>query len=393
MRRVRRSAHLFFRLTDELLPDIAGLLRGEVELVPGTRLVALSPLTGRAVGVTQDELRLLSTLSPTGWTEVEDLELGGRPVSKALEKLAAAGVVVGDGPDEPVASLRALDERLTAIGWDPHAALYHAFSKWRDVDVGDVPVAAPPGTPDGRRPPGPFHASPQAQETVDLELARPENGVFPLLARRRTTRGLDPDASLTRDELGLLLYYTFGCQGFLDLGDGLVVLRKTSPSGGSLHPVEAYPLVVGVDGLAPGLYHYRVDRHALELLVSLDRDAAREQLVAFAAGQAYLSGASVLVVMTARFSRSFWKYRHPRGYAVVLMDAAHVSQTLYLVAAELGLGAFVSAAVNAGNTEDVLGLDGFEEGVVAVCGVGRPSQRPSPYDPVFERYAPRETVV
>jgi SagB-type dehydrogenase family enzyme len=98
-------------------------------------------------------------------------------------------------------------------------------------------------------------------------------------------------------------------------------------------------------------------------------------------------------VMTARFERSFWKYRHPRGYAVVLMDAAHLSQTLYLVAGELGLGAFVSAAVNAGNIEDLLGLDGLGEGVVAACGVGRPSALRSPYDPEFEPYVPRETAI
>jgi putative peptide maturation dehydrogenase len=211
--------------------------------------------------------------------------------------------------------------------------------------------------------------------------------------RRKTTRSLDPEASLTLDELGALLYYTFGCQGYLDLGEGIVVLKKTSPSGGSLHPVEAYPLVVAVDGLAPGLYHYRTDRHALELVTPLRRAPARELLVDFAAGQTYLSTASVLIVMTARFDRSFWKYRHPRAYAVLHMDAAHLSQTLYLLCAELGLGVFVSAAVNAGNIEDLLGLDGFKEGVIAVCGCGRPAAERSPYDADFEPYVPRETEI
>jgi putative peptide maturation dehydrogenase len=394
MQRVRRPAYLFFRITDDLLPDIGRLLRGEVELVPTTRLVAFSALTGRELGITPDELRLLSELSATSWTDVADLELGGQPVEpKVLKKLAAAGIVVADGPDELTESLRDLDERLTEIGWDPHAALYHAHAKWRDVDLKEMPVAVAPDARSGPAPPGPFHALPHAQEVVDLQLERPDDGVFRLLTERRTTRALDPEASLTREELSLLLYYTFGCQGYVDLGDGLVVLKKTSPSGGSLHPIEAYPLVVGVERVAPGLYHYRADRHALELLVPLERAAAREQLVAFAAGQTYLAAASVLVVLTARFSRSFWKYRHPRGYAVLMLDAGHLSQTLYLIAAELGLGAFVSAAVNSGNVEDAIGLDGFEEGVLAACGVGRPTGRRSPFDPAFEHYLPRETVL
>ena len=72
------------------------------------------------------------------------------------------------------------------------------------------------------------------------------------------------------------------------------------------------------------------------------------------------------------------------------MDAAHLSQTFYLVCAELGLGAFVSAATNAGNLEDRLGLDGFTEGVLAICGCGRPRANASPYDAAFEPYVPRE---
>ncbi|MDF5808502.1 hypothetical protein P4123_14470 [Pseudomonas aeruginosa] len=48
------------------------------------------------------------------------------------------------------------------------------------------------------------------------------------------------------------------------LGD--VFVRKTSPSGGSLHPVEVYPIVLNVDGIERGIYHYSVRRHGLERL-------------------------------------------------------------------------------------------------------------------------------
>jgi nitroreductase len=75
----------------------------------------------------------------------------------------------------------------------------------------------------------------------------------------------------------------------------------------------------------------------------------------------------------------------------MLMDAAHLSQTLYLVATERGLGAYVTAAVNGADVDARLGLDGVREGVLAVCGLGVPAATPSPFDAPFKPYVPRET--
>jgi SagB-type dehydrogenase family enzyme len=173
-----------------------------------------------------------------------------------------------------------------------------------------------------------------------------------------------------------------------------VLLKKTSPSGGGLHPIEAFPLVVDVEGVAPGAYHYRVDRHALDLVRSMSREEARRCVVDFTAGQEYLASAPLLLVLSARFDRFFWKYRnHPRAYGVLLMDAAHLSQTLYLLCAELGLGAFVTAAVNGANIEELLGLDPLRHGVLAICGCGNPLPGGSVFEQVYTPYRPRETAI
>jgi putative peptide maturation dehydrogenase len=226
---------------------------------------------------------------------------------------------------------------------------------------------------------------------VELPLVRLDGGVFAALRHRKTTRAFDRAAALTVDELGTLLYEVFGCHGVVEVGESLTVLKKTSPSGGSLHPIEAYLLVRNVDGIDPGLYHYRTEDHALEPLESLTVDEAERLAAAFVCGQTYFATASVLFVLAARFGRTFWKYRkHQRAYGVLLLDAGHLSQTLYLVAAELGLGAFVTAAINGANIDERLGLDPFAEGTVAVCGCGRPAGEPSPLEPEFEPYVPRE---
>lgn len=54
----------------------------------------------------------------------------------------------------------------------------------------------------------------------------------------------------------------------------------------------------------------------------------------------------------------------------MLLDAGHLAQTFALVAAELGLGAFVTAAINEVDMERALGLDGMAEGPLAVLGLG-----------------------
>jgi putative peptide maturation dehydrogenase len=388
--RARRAAQLFFRLSDELFPDFARLLRGEMGLASHTRLLALSTLTGRELAISLDEYRALEALPSAEWTAVEDLSVE----PERLHRLALDGIVVCDTDEEPLAELRRRDDRLRASGWNPYAALYHSLTKWRDVDVGLLFESAPPSRSRLPPPPPHFHVSPTAEETVELPRVLHEEGLFQALSERRTTRSFHPAQKVTIEELAAVLYYTFGCHGFARVSDDVVLLKKTSPSGGSLHPIEAYPLVVGVEGIASGIYHYRADRHALEVIRALEHEAAREELVRFAAGQTYLSSAHVLVVLTSRFSRSFWKYgANSRAYSVVLMDAAHLVQTLYLVCGALGLGAFVSAAVNAANVEESLGLDGIDEGALAVCGFGRPAPERSAFDLEFEPYVPRETEV
>jgi hypothetical protein len=71
------------------------------------------------------------------------------------------------------------------------------------------------------------------------------------------------------------------------------------------------------------------------------------------------------------------------------MDAAHLSQTLYLVAAELGLGAYFTLGINGRDIERRLRLDGVERGAIAVCGCGLRSPHRSPLEPKFTQWPPR----
>ena len=85
----------------------------------------------------------------------------------------------------------------------------------------------------------------------------------------------------------------------------------------------------------------------------------------------------MLVIYAPRVARSYWKYRnHPKAYRALLLDVGHLSQTLCLSATDLGLGAFVTAAINEVEIERAFGLEPLSDGPLAVGGFGwRAEQR------------------
>ena len=170
--------------------------------------------------------------------------------------------------------------------------------------------------------------------------------------------------------LAQLLQRVFSVQAQVHACEDTVFFKKTSPSGGGLHPVEAYLVVQNVEGVAPGLYHYHALDHALEPLPSPGLPL-REFAMQAVAHQHWFADAHVLVLLAPRFDRTFWKYRHhAKAYRVIALEAGHLSQTLYLSATEAGLGAFITGAINEVPVEQAFGLDPIRDGVMAICGFG-----------------------
>jgi putative peptide maturation dehydrogenase len=395
MPRLKRPVFLFFTCQDHPFLDIEELLQGVVERSSLRRVYGLSAAVGGAVPLNDDELQLILSLPSDEWVKEAD------PV---LQELADRGLVLRDGDDPVDAERRRRDELLAETGWNPYAALFHFLTRWQGIDLrafapgGEAVDELPPLRREDleqfvaeRGPPPPaFHPREPSGDLTELPLVEGNGGIFELLPRRKTTRSFDAERSLTLENLSVVLRSVFGVHGSATALPGVVTLKRTSPSGGGLHPVEAYLLVANVHGLEPGLYRYLAENHALELIEALGSPREAHQLgTAFMCGQTYFGSAHVLVVMAARFERNHWKYNaHDKAYPAILMDAAHLSQTLYLVAAELGLGAFVTAAINGVDVDERLGLDGYREGALAICGFGPPAAEPSPFDPAFVPYVP-----
>jgi len=370
MARIKRPRYVCFFTEDFPFLDIDELLRGRVEELAGRQLCAFSILLGETVELSPDELELVLATPSEDWVDAEDEERS--------RSLARRGVLLVDDDDGELAELRRRDERLAELNWNLESAVYHFASRWRGVDLREDAADLPPPGADAVRE---FVDG----ERVELPAVERDGQLYDALMRRRTTRSFDSERPLSVGDLAVVLRYVFGYHGYARLFGEITTLKRTSPSAGGFHSVEAYPLVLRVDDTPPGLYRYDGRDHVLERLISIAPDEGRELAAQFVCGQTYFADAHALVVLAVRFERAFWKYRnHQKALAAVLMDAAHLSQTLYLVCTELGLGAFVTAAVNNADIDEHLGLDGYGDGTVAVCGFGIPAAERSPFDPVFE---------
>jgi len=384
-RRVRRTRWAFLRCADGAYLDVGSLLRGDARLELEPQLRSVSILTGVEHDLEAEELELLLALPSDEAVETDD---------PGIDALVEKGLVVVEGAENETRDLL-----VSQSNWNLYGALFHSFSRWHGVDV-DLDVADEVDerlVADVTRqfvdlhgaPPEHFHETPAALAVQPLPLVDAGDGVFGALARRKTSRRFDRSQRLQETQLALVLRAVFGVQGTAVISGEIQGVRKTSPSGGGLHPIEAYPLVLDAEGVEPGLYHYRSGSHELALLERIARPEAEELAERFTGGQAYFRDASVLVVMAARFGRSFWKYRgHEKAYAVTLMDAGHLSQSFYLVCAELGLGAFVTAAINNVDIDDRLGLDGFAQGSLAIVGCGPLVEESSYLQPAFAPHRP-----
>ena len=315
-----------------------------------------------AAPVTVDILNCFSDWRPAA-VLVKELPLfRARSLARALAELIRLGLI-----ERSVARHDEQDAALaTWKDWSPTASYFHFSTKNSHTPIDPEDSVRKLRRRARAKPmPPPLKSYPNAEQ---IALPAPHSeGEFPrVLLERRTWRQFSKDA-LKLEDLATLLGLTFGVQSWMDIaGIGRVAL-KTSPSGGSRHPIEAYVLARCVKGLERGLYHYHAGNHRLELL---HRGAPPRKVSSYLNGQWWFDGASAAVLMTAVFARPQWKYPGPRAYRIVLIDAGHLCQTFCLVATWLGLAPFCTMALADSKIERDLEIDGITESILYTAGVG-----------------------
>lgn len=286
-----------------------------------------------------------------------------KSVCDTIEQLAKHTLLVRAGTSDA-----RQDARLAKIWstWLPYGSFHFGTKDVRFAREGRAGKPAEHYFSKSSQPP--FFKSYRSTRRIGLPPCRIPDGEFARVLKSRKTHRQFSDEAVGLDAISQLLFCTWGVMGYLSTVHGQAP-RKSSPSGGARHPGEVYLMALNVKGLPPGLYHYNGKNHCL---AKIRKGRMEDKAIEYCAGQAYVKDAAALFLMTAVFPRSMWRYHFARAYRVVLLDAGHLCQTFCLTATWLGLAPFCTAALKDSLIEEDLAIDGINESVLYVAGVGMP---------------------
>jgi len=390
--KIKKSKYLFFHHRKYPKIDLNKIFDASVknELNLENQILAIPILYGQEVIVSSEEFNFITGLSEHEWSEFDNLE--------EIKKLLDYGIVLCDSDNEVYVKYCKREKALNDNKWHIYSAMFNFMTKWKGIDVKlkeEYHDVVSENRIDQLKdfygmPPNHFHQVDdyENKQKKKLHVTEYDNDFFNTLKKRKTTRVFEKKEKLSFDKFSTMLYYSFGVQGVNNSYKEIPVLKKTSPSGGSLHPTEVFVFVLNVENLATGFYHYYTKKNELVLLKEYSLEEAKMKAYHFTAGQEYTSNACFLTFLSTRYYRNFWKYmKHTKAYSVTIRDAAHLCQTFYLVDSYLNLGTF-TAAINQGDVEDELGLDPYEHGVTMMvgCGIEKKGDYLSSLKPIYNKY-------
>ncbi len=348
----------------------------------GSQAVLESPLSAAQVILHDDRAALLACVlaAPATVEQVAERAFGlpQEAVRQIMSLFVAAGMIAQ--ANERGASSE--DEKADLEGWEFHDLLFHARcreGRHNGVFGNSYPLA-------GQRQPLPAVKAIPAGEAIELyrpeldNLKTEDPPLAKVMEERRSIRQYATEPISAR-QLGEFLYRVARvrevCPVDLDTPRGRFRVELSSrpyPTGGALFELEVYPVVERCDGLDPGLYHYDPLRHRLgpicgqtaEVVQLLDRAAD-----AIRTSRQHLQ---VLLVLTSRFDRVFWKYSS-LGYSLILKDVGVVFQNMYLAATAMGLAPCALGCGDSDVFSKAIGSDYYAETSVGEFTLGsKPAQ-------------------
>jgi SagB-type dehydrogenase family enzyme len=267
-------------------------------------------------------------------------------------------------------ALRLAEGDYSLALWDFHDLLFHTRStKGRHSNPlgGVYPYV-------GVIPPLPAVRPSWPGKNVDLRkfsAADPEttSPVAKLLRERHSTRGFDDQRPIALAELAQFLNGTARVlsRSKLDL-DGAHTVRPY-PSAGATYELELYLAVNLCEGLARGFYHYDAGAHALAP-IGVPANELEAQLAEAEEAMGAPAAPQILITIAARFGRVSWKYSSI-AYALILKDVGVLTQTLYLMAGDMGLGGCAIGITNIDLFAKMTGVEFQVEGPVGQFAIGR----------------------
>ena len=215
----------------------------------------------------------------------------------------------------------------------------------------------------------PVFAKPAVGELIALPLFEGlTNATYTELLDSRRSKRNYAETPMTQEQLAFMLWSVQGIQSIR----GEVATFRPVPSGGARHPFETYITVKFVEGLEPGIYHYRPTENIGEKSVTIERVSEQpdsERITEMLAGQKWAASAPIVLFYTCIPYKAEWRYAD-MSHRVMLIDLGHVGQNAMLSAAALGLGSCCMAAYDQKACDETLGLDSLDEYTVYAVAVG-----------------------
>jgi SagB-type dehydrogenase family enzyme len=181
---------------------------------------------------------------------------------------------------------------------------------------------------------------------------------YEVVSKRKTNRTFF-NKEIELKTFSNFMYFVFG--NFHHSDDELSKLgaieystRKTSPSGGNIHPIEAFVLVHNVSGILPGVYYYNPDLHSLHSIDS--KVPSYKDLSYILNDQYFCSNSSFSIFYICRFEKIWWKYPHSRSYKFSHVDAGAIAQTAQLAATALDMNFWQTGAFRDTMIDELLNL-------------------------------------
>jgi SagB-type dehydrogenase family enzyme len=204
--------------------------------------------------------------------------------------------------------------------------------------------------------------------SVRVELPKGTDGPSVSLERailtRRSSREFSP-VPVSLEHLARVLYLANGVRGVVEM-EGMRYYQRNAPNAGNLGSVEIFPIILNVEGVEPGIYHFDTLRMDLAQLHGGQFEVWLKEKVLI---QSAFARAGAVLVLGAAVGRLTAKYGL-RGYRLALMDVGHVSENIHLVGAGLDLAVCATAGFMDDELDRALRLDGLEMCSMLAIAVG-----------------------
>jgi SagB-type dehydrogenase family enzyme len=204
----------------------------------------------------------------------------------------------------------------------------------------------------------------------ELPLPAPAEDMLPVGARDLWAGDHESHGTVDSENLAKILSLAFAEIGrLMPRTNSAELFRRTSPSGGGRNPSEGYVVAGGVRGIATGWYHVTMRPFGLRRLDGqpTDDDSLR-RIFRESVGRA-TRPVRALIVITSCFERNMYRYREPRTFRTVYMDAGHIAGCISIAAKALGLTAWTCLFDDAQTVEAALGIEGMQEGYMLTVAI------------------------